>query len=186
MPASTPWKADVIGAVGIAAGAALLPADWPVAPLAVFVGLALVARAALHLVAARSFVGFEGAFAVLEIAGDAGVGITVLAWPGPTPLSLAVPVGLWAVVRAIVGVTIAITTHVENSWWPLSIVFAVAVGVLGATVIARSGGSLRSITVVLGLLMLVEGAREAADGALRQHRERLRSGGARPSSIGVS
>ena len=56
------------------------------------------------------FLGLAGAFAFLGVAGDVGVGITALAWPDPTLLSLAVLVGTWAILRAIVGGTIAITT----------------------------------------------------------------------------
>ena len=83
MSASTPWKLAVTGGVGIVAGVALVSVDWTLASLAAFVGLALVARGALHLVTSASFLGLAGAFAVLEVAGDVGVGITALAWPTP-------------------------------------------------------------------------------------------------------
>ena len=109
MSTSTPWKLGVTGGVGIVAGVALLSVDWTVAPLAAFVGLALVARGALHLVTPVSFVGFAGAFAVLEVAGDAGIGITALAWPEPTLLSVALLAGSWAVSRALVGILSAAT-----------------------------------------------------------------------------
>ena len=80
MPAPTPWKHALTGGVGIVAGVALLSADWSIAQLAAFVGLALVARGALHLVTTTGFVGFAGAFAVLHVAGDLGVGLTVVSW----------------------------------------------------------------------------------------------------------
>ena len=92
--------------------------------MAAFAGLALVARGALHLVTATPFVGFAGAFAALAVAGDAGVGITALAWPDPTLFSLALLIGAWAIVRAIAGGTIAITTRADHRWWLLSFVFA--------------------------------------------------------------
>jgi uncharacterized membrane protein HdeD (DUF308 family) len=55
MRASTPWKLAVTGGVGIVAGVALLSVDWTLASLAAFVGLALLARGALHLVSRRRF-----------------------------------------------------------------------------------------------------------------------------------
>jgi len=94
MSASPPWKIAVTGAVGIVVGIALLSVDWTLAALAAFAGLALLARGSLHLVASASFVGFGGAFAVLEVAGDVGVGITALARPEPTRLSLAFLIGV--------------------------------------------------------------------------------------------
>ena len=135
MSASTPWKLAVTGGVGIVAGVALLSVDWTLASLAAFAGLALVARGALHLVATAPFLGFAGAFAVLEVAGDVGVGITALAWPEPTLLSLALLVGSWAIVRAIVGGTIAVTTRAEHPSWLLSLVFAIIAVVLGVILI---------------------------------------------------
>jgi uncharacterized membrane protein HdeD (DUF308 family) len=173
MSASTPWKIAVTGGVGIIAGVALLTVDWTLVPLAAFVGLALIARGALHLVAAPSFVGFAAAFAVLEVAGDVGVGITVLAWPDPTRLAIALLIGSWAIVRAIAGGTIAVTTRADHPWWLLSIVFAIIAGVLGVIlIIARSGGSLRGTSVAIGLLALLEGAREVCEAGLRTRRER--------------
>src|SRR5947209_3993921 len=162
MPASTPWKDAVTGGVGIVAGVALLSVDWTVAQLAVFVGLALTARGALHLVTSTSFAGFAGAFAVLDVAGDIGVGITVLVWPGPTELTVALLLGCWTILRAVAGATIAVTTRADHSWWLWTFVFLATAGVLGAVVIARSGGPLHDAVVAVGLLALVEGTRDVA------------------------
>ena len=158
--------------MGIVAGVALLSVDWTVAPLAAFVGLALVARGALHLVIPVSFVGFAGAFAVLEVAGDVGVGITALAWPKPTLVSLALLVGLWAVLRALVGATIALTTRADHPCWLLSLVIAMIGGLFGVILIARSGGSTRDAAVVMGLWALLEGTREVSEAGFLHRRER--------------
>jgi len=175
MPTSTPWKLAVTGAVGVIAGVALLSVEWTtLAPLAAFVGLTLVARAASHLVATGPFVGFEGAFAILAIAGDVGVGITVLAWPDPTRLIVVLLVGLWAIVRAIAGSAIAVTTRADHPWWMLSIALAIVAGALGAIVIARSSGSVHSISVIIGLLVLLEGSHEVLEGAVRHRQRRVR------------
>jgi hypothetical protein len=48
------------------------------------------------------------------VAGDAGVGITALAWLDPTLFSL-VLIGAWEIVRAIAGGTIAVTTRTDHS-----------------------------------------------------------------------
>jgi uncharacterized membrane protein HdeD (DUF308 family) len=172
MSASTPWKLAVTGGVGIVAGVALVSIDWTLASLAAFVGLALVARGALHLVVTAPFVGLAGAFAVLGVAGDVGVGIIAIAWRDPTLLSLAVLVGSWAILRAIVGGTIAVTTPTEHPPWPLSLVFAIAELVVGVIVIARPGESVRGLAVTIGLLALLEGTREIAEAVFRSRRER--------------
>jgi len=172
MPALTPWKLAVTGGVGIAAGVALVSVDWTLTSVAAFVGLALVARGALHLVVTAPFHGLAGAFAVLGVGGDVGVGIAALAWPDPTLLSLAVLVGSWAILRAIVGGTIAVTTPTEHPPWPLSLVFAIAELVVGVIVIARAGGSVRGVAVTIGILALLEGTREVAEAVFRSRRER--------------
>jgi uncharacterized membrane protein HdeD (DUF308 family) len=172
MSASTPWKLAVTGGVGIVAGVALVSVDWTLASLAAFVGLALVARGALHLVVTAPFVGLAGAFAVLGVAGDVGVGIIAIAWRDPTLLSLAVLVGSWAILRAIVGGTIAVTTPAEHPPWPLSLVFAIAELVVGVIVVARPGEPVRGLAVTIGLLALLEGTREIAEAVFRSRRER--------------
>jgi uncharacterized membrane protein HdeD (DUF308 family) len=172
MLASTPWKLAVTGGVGIVAGVALVSVDWTLALLAAFAGFALVTRGALYLVTSASFRGLAGAFAVLEVAGDVGVGITAIAWPDPTLLGLAVLVGSWAILHAIVGGTIAITTPAEHPPWPLSLVFAISELVVGVIVIGRPGDSVRGVAVTIGLLALLEGTREIAEAVFRSRRER--------------
>ena len=83
MSASTPWKLAVAGGVGIVAGVALVSVDWTLASLAAFVGLALLARGALHLVVTGPFLGLAGAFAVLGVAATSAS--ASLRWHGQTP-----------------------------------------------------------------------------------------------------
>ena len=172
MPAPTPWKLAVTGGVGIVAGVALVSVDWTLASLAAFAGFAL--RGTGRVVPGHVGVvsGLAGAFAVLEVAGDVGVGITAIAWPDPTLLSLAVLVGSWAILHAIVGGTIAVTTPAEHPPWPLSLVFAISELVVGVIVIGRPGDSVRGVAVTIGLLALLEGTREIAEAAFRSRRER--------------
>jgi uncharacterized membrane protein HdeD (DUF308 family) len=172
MSALTPWKLAVTGGVGILAGVALVSVDWTLASLAAFAGFALVTRGALYLVTSASFRGLAGAFAVLEVAGDVGVGITALAWRDPTLFSLAVLIGSWAILHAFAGGTIAITTPTEHPPWPLSLMFAIGGLVLGVILIGRPGDSVRGVAVVIGLLGLVEGTREVAEAAFRHRRDR--------------
>ena len=98
----------------------------------------------------------------------------------PALLSLALLVGVWAVLRAIVGGTIAITTRADHPPWLLSLVFAVAAGVIGVILIAGSSGSVRRIAVTIGLLLLLEGTGEISEAALRDRgKRRLRRGARR-------
>jgi uncharacterized membrane protein HdeD (DUF308 family) len=188
MYASAPWRLAVTSAVGILAGAALLSVEWTLAPLAVFAGYALAVRGALHLVSAARLVGFGGAFAALSIAGDVGVGVTAIAWPEPTRLTLALLIGAWTILRAIAGGTIAVTTRVDAPWYPLSIVFASIAGVLGTILVARSDASVRDTSVIIGLVALVEGTRELSEAALgdRQARRLRRAARERPEVATLS
>jgi len=180
MSTSTPWKHAIIGGAAIVAGIVLLSVDWTIATLAAFAGFALLARGTLHAVASTAFVGFAGAFAVLAIAGDVGVGITALAWPNSTVTTLSVLVGSWAVVRSFAGATIGVTTRAEHTWWLLFVALAAVGGILGIMLVARAGGaSAHDAAVLIGLLALVDGAREVAEAGSRHRRERRLTHGAR-------
>ena len=177
-----PWKLAVTGGFGVLAAIALLSGDWTIRELAAFAGLALVARGALHLVTA-SFVGLAGAVAVLAVIGDVGVGAAAIVWPSPTLLSLVLLVGSWTIVRGIAGATIAVTTRADNSKWPIFFVFATVEVALAVALIARPTGSVRAAAVTIGLLLLVEGAREIADAGLSMRREhRSHSTAAQPAA----
>jgi uncharacterized membrane protein HdeD (DUF308 family) len=171
MSQPTPWKLAVTGGFGVLAAIALLSRDWTIRELAAVAGLALVARGALHLVTA-SLAGLAGALAVLAVVGDVGIGAAALLWPSPTLLSLVLLVGSWTVVRGIAGATIAVTTRADNSNWPIFFVFATVEVALAVALIARPTGSVRAAAVTIGLLLLVEGAREIAGAGSSIRRER--------------
>lgn len=172
--ASTPWRLAVSGGVGIVAGVALVSIDWTIAALAAFAGLALVARGALHLVTAASFLGLAGAFSILEVGGDVGVGMAALAWPDPTVRVVALLFGLWAIVHAIAAGTVGVTTRSDRRSWPLSVVFAIVAVVLGTILVARRDQSVGDAADLIGLLALLEGTREVFDAAVG-HRHARRS-----------
>ncbi len=153
MSQPTPWKLAVTGGFGLLAAIALLSRDWTIGELAALAGLALVARGTLHLETA-SFVGVAGAVAVLGVVGDVGVGITALLWPSPTLLSLVLLVGS------------------DDSKWPMFLVFATVEVALAVALIARPTGSVRAAAVTIGLVLLVEGAREISHAGLSMRRER--------------
>jgi uncharacterized membrane protein HdeD (DUF308 family) len=173
MSAPAPWKLAAIGGVGTAAGLALLSVDWTVTTLAAFTGLALIARGASYLVASPSFLGFAGAFTVLQVGGDVGVGITILAWPQPTLLTVAALVGSWTIIRAIAGATIAVTTRGGQPGWTLSVLIATITGIVGVILIA-SHGSVSDAAVFIGLIMLFEAARDITGAWFRHRHERRR------------
>jgi hypothetical protein len=174
MSAPAAWKLALTGGMGIAAGAALLSVDWAPSQLAAFAGFALLARGALHVVTSAPFVGFGGAFAALAVAGDVGVGIAALAWPDPTLATLSLLLGTWAVVRAIAGGTIAVTTRAHSRQWLLFFAFAIGAATLGAILVASRDGTVREAAVLIGLLALLEGTREVSEAAFRARGERHR------------
>lgn len=169
---STPWRLAVTGAVGVLAGTALLSVGWSLPALAAFAGFALATRGALHLVTSAPFRGLAGAFAILEVGGDVGVGIAVLAWPEPTLRTLALLLGAWAVLHSIAGGAIAITTRAEHRSWPLFVVFAIVAATFGVILITGPNDSVEDAAMVIGLLALLEGARELCEAARRHHQER--------------
>ena len=174
MSTSTPWRQAVIGGVVIIAGIVLLSVDWTIATLAAFAGFALLARGVLHAIASAAFVGFAGAFAVLAVAGDAGVGIVVLAWPHPTVMVLSLLVGGWAVIRAVAAATIGVTTRADRAWWLVCVALAAASAVVGVTLMVRANSaSVHDAAVLIGLLALLDGSIEVIDAAARNHRTRV-------------
>ncbi|MCU1428177.1 MAG: hypothetical protein JWL83_2177 [Actinomycetia bacterium] len=167
-----PWKLAVIGAVAVIAGLALLLVDWTLEQLAAFVAMLFVARGALHVVT-TSFEGLAGALSWLLGGGEAGVGVTLLAWPRPTLLVLVVVVGSWVLLQGVVDATIVLATRADHPHWPLLFSSAIVQLALGATLIARPGGTIRGTAVTLGALAIFEGVLEVSTGIARTHRERL-------------
>jgi len=154
-----PWKLAIIGTVAVIAGVALLLADWTLRELVAFVAMFFVARGALHIVT-MSFEGVHGALAALQGAGEVGVGLTLLVWPSPTLLVLAVVVGVWVIVRGILDATIALATRAEHPHWLVQLAPSVLEIALGITLILRPGGTVEDTAVTLGLLAVLVGILE--------------------------
>jgi uncharacterized membrane protein HdeD (DUF308 family) len=156
MSTSPPWKIAIIGMVAIIAGVAMLLVDWSLDALVAFVAMFFVARGALHLVT-MSFSGVAGALSALRGGGEVGVGIVLLVWPAPTLLVLVVVVGTWVVVCGVVAATIVLATRADRTHWLSQFVVAVGEAALGATLIARPGGTVAGVAITLGVLGVLKG-----------------------------
>lgn len=168
-----PWKLALIGLVAIAAGIALELVDWTLPQLAAFAAMLFLARGALHVVT-TSFEGVVGALSALLGCGEIAIGVLLLAWPSPTLLVIAVVVGVLALTHGIVDATILLATRRDRPRWLPRFVAAAAQVALGVALIARPGGSVRGTAVTLGLLAILEGVIELAEGVVGMRRERPR------------
>lgn len=159
MSNAPPWKVAVIGAVAVTAGCKLLVVDWTLAQLTAFVAMLFIARGALHIVT-TSFDGMPGALSLLLGLGEIAVGMILLVWPAPTLLTIVVVVGVWTVGRAITITTNLLATRREHPQWRILLVPAALELVLGGLLFSRASGSVRDVAVVIGVVMIVEGAAE--------------------------
>lgn len=107
---SARWVAVVWGAVSIAAGVGALV--WPqitVFALALLIGISLILRGAIQLIAALVLRparwAWWAALGVLEL----GVGIAAIAWPGATLMVIAVLIGINMVAFGVLQVLLALS-----------------------------------------------------------------------------
>jgi uncharacterized membrane protein HdeD (DUF308 family) len=181
MPHTASWKLTVIGAVAVVAAVPLLRGHWDTEQLASYIAVFFVARGALHLVATPTWVGLDGAAAILLSASELAAGLVILVWPHPTLYVVAIVAGIWCAVTGVAGGTIAVTTRGDEPRWLLLLALALVDVVLGVLLIARANTSVDTLAALLGVVALLHGVVElvlAASHALATRRVRRRGRGA--------
>jgi uncharacterized membrane protein HdeD (DUF308 family) len=185
MSNAPPWKVVFIAALAIAAGVKLLVTPWSLGGLSLFAGMAFVALGALQIVT-MSFVGLPGALSALGGGGEMAVGASILAWPAPTLLVLALFAGSWIVVRGVVDATILVATRPDRPrWFPLFMGVLMQLA-LGVVLLLRPGGSVRGASVILGVSAVLAGVLEISGAVGRERWERRLRSEAPARSVAVA
>jgi len=175
------WKLTVIGMVAVVAAVPLLRGEWDTEQLASYVAMFFVARGALHLVAMPTWVGLDGAAAILLATSELAAGLVVLVWPHPTLYVVAIVAGVWCAVTGVASGTIAVTTRGGEPRWLLLLALALVDLALGVVLIARANTSVDAVAALLGVVALLHGVVElvlAASHALTTRRVRRRASSA--------
>jgi uncharacterized membrane protein HdeD (DUF308 family) len=153
------WIVLITGIISVVAGSIILFTDWTVGDLAVFVGAVLVFRGLFTTLsvpidgAAR---GWSVALGLLE----AGVGVAVWAWPGPTLLVLAAFIGWWVLFAGVMAIAGAISGRGVLPYWGLTLAFGIVETLFSFWLLARPGLTLVAAVLAIGLWTMVYGVVE--------------------------
>lgn len=150
------WVMLLSGLVSIVAGGIVLSIDWTVSDLAVFIGVLLVARGVLTLFNVPvdgSGQGWSIALGLLE----AGVGVAVLVWPGPTLLVIAFWIGWYVLFIGILTIAGAITGRNVLPHWGWLLVLGIAEVLLSVWLLGRPRLTLVAAVYAIGFWCLFYG-----------------------------
>ncbi|MCU1428777.1 MAG: hypothetical protein JWL83_2777 [Actinomycetia bacterium] len=155
------WVVLITGIISVVAGSIIVFTDWTVGDLAVFVGAVLVFRG---LVTTFS-VPIDGAVRSWSVALgllEAGVGVAVWAWPGPTLLVLAAFIGWWVLFSGVMAIAGAISGRDMLPYWGLTLAFGIVETLFSFWLLARPGLTLVAAVLAIGLWSMVYGVVEIA------------------------
>jgi uncharacterized membrane protein HdeD (DUF308 family) len=150
------WMTLLAGLVLAALGLTVFAAGWSAASLKVLTGLLfIVGGAALGLnpgYAART----SGEHLLAGIAGVVA-GLVLLAWPGPTGLTLVVFAGVWLAAAGGFEVIVSVARRRELPYWRFTLGLGVIELLLGLWAMRRPSAPLASVSTVIGVWAVVTG-----------------------------
>jgi uncharacterized membrane protein HdeD (DUF308 family) len=150
------WLPLLTGVLSIAAGLAVLGANWTVDSLALFAAIILIFRGVSLIVNPT----YGDAFAVPHvIAGVCGtlVGLWLLLWPQPTLLVLGIFIGAWVAVSGAFNAVVAIQHRHDLAAWGLVLALGLVELFLGVWAMRRPGFTLVLAVTVTGLWLIMTG-----------------------------
>jgi uncharacterized membrane protein HdeD (DUF308 family) len=153
------WMLLFAGIFSVVVGIVILSVNWTLADLALVVSIFFVVNGAFR--AATPPVDNTGRFwnlavGILEIF----VGISFLAWPGVSLLTLAIFIGAWVFVHGVFDLAGGISSrHDVPFWWLYVIIGVIEVG-LGILLLDRPILSLALAIAVAGVWVLIVGTLE--------------------------
>ena len=150
------WVLLVTGVISISAGGIILLADWTVGDLVAFVGALLL----FHGVFTMFSVPLDGAargWAVALGLLEAGFGIAVWVWPGPTLTVLAAFIGFYVLFSGIVTIAGAIGGRDMIPYWGLILVLGIVETLFSFWLLAEPGITLVAAVLAIGLWSLFYG-----------------------------
>jgi uncharacterized membrane protein HdeD (DUF308 family) len=150
------WVPLVIGTASVVAGGTILLTDWTVEGLAVFLSALLIFRGIFMMFsvpidpAAR---GWSIALGLLE----AGVGVALWTWPGPTLLVIAGFVGWYVLFGGIMAITAAISGRDVIPYWGWLLAYGIVETLFSFWLLARPGLTLVAVVLAIGLWTMIYG-----------------------------
>jgi hypothetical protein len=152
------WIPLIAGLTTIIFGILVLRVHWTVAGLAVFLGVIFIFRGiaeALSLPLDGSPRGLKVVTGLLE----AGVGVALIAWPGPGLTVIATFFGVWLVFGGMFEIVGALVNR-ENSMWWLVLLLGILMVILGIWALDRPATTLQLLIALAGIWAIVAGTLE--------------------------
>src|SRR4051794_8681322 len=150
------WVLLLSGIVSIAAGGIILVVDWSLNDLALFLGALFIVRGVFNMVSLPldgSVRGWAVALGLLEV----GVGLSVVVWPDPTLLVIAVFIGWWVLFSGVITVAGSISARRILPYWGLFLALGILEAVVGVWLLYRPGLTLLATVFAIGLWAILYG-----------------------------
>jgi uncharacterized membrane protein HdeD (DUF308 family) len=153
------WVLLLAGIFSVVVGIVILSIQWTLSDLATVVSIFFIVNGAFRAATPpvdNTGRGWNLAVGIVEIL----VGISFLAWPGPSLLTLAIFIGAWVFVHGVFDLAGGISSrHDVKFWWLFVIIGAIQIG-LGIVLLDRPVLSLALAIAVAGVWALILGTLE--------------------------
>lgn len=150
------WVLLVIGIGSIIAGGIILFTDWSLVDLATFLSALLIFRG-IFLMFSMPIDGAVRSWSIVLGLLEAGIGVAVWVWPGPTLLVIAGLVGWYVLFSGIMAITGAISGRDVIPYWGWMLAYGIVETLFSFWLLARPGLTLVAAVLAIGLSTMVYG-----------------------------
>lgn len=150
------WLPLLTGVPSIAAGLAVLGANWTVDSLALFAAIILIFRGISLIVSPTYGDVFAAPHVIAGVCGTLA-GLWLLLWPGPSLLVLGIFIGAWVAVSGAFNAIVAIQHRHDLAAWGLILALGLVELFLGVWAMRRPGFTLVVAVTVTGLWLIMTG-----------------------------
>lgn len=152
------WVPLLAGLLTIVVGIVVLRVNWTVSGLAIFLGVVFICRGLVDAIS----VPLDGSPRSLNVVVgllEAGVGVALIAWPGPGLTVIAAFFGIWLVFGGMLQIVGALVNREHSAWW-LVLLLGVVMVILGIWALDRPAQTLKLLIALAGIWAIVAGTLE--------------------------
>ncbi|HEY1596117.1 MAG TPA: DUF308 domain-containing protein [Thermoleophilaceae bacterium] len=152
------WIPLFAGLLTIVVGIVVLRVNWTVSGLAIFLGVVFIVRGMADALKIPLDGGPRGLNVVAGLL-EMGVGVALLAWPGPGLTVVATFFGCWLVLAGGVEIVGALVNRDFSGWW-LVLLLGIVMVILGIWALDKPAETLQLIIALAGIWAVVAGTVE--------------------------
>jgi uncharacterized membrane protein HdeD (DUF308 family) len=152
------WIPLIAGLLTVVVGIVVLRIDWTVSGLAIFLGIVFIVRGMADALRIPLDGGPRSLNVVVGLL-EMGVGVALIAWPGPGLTVIAAFFGIWLVVGGGIEVVGALVNRDYPGWW-LALLLGIVMVILGIWALDRPAETIHLLVLLTGIWAIVAGTVE--------------------------